>query len=345
MLRWWRPTPVLRNLDRALAARYDMTGTPLDPLKLLRPRRKPVGMSAVLLPFDSSGNVDWRGFSAHLARTAAAGLTPAVNMDTGYINFLDDDARRRVLAEARATLGGGAFVAGAFVGDRPGAALDLDAYRREIDIIQDHGGVSVVFQSYGLVALPPGRLLEAYRALGRDCPRYLAFELGPMFAGFGAIYDLETYAGLLDIPACVGAKHSSLDRMQEWRRLALRDERRPDFMVLTGNDLGIDMIMYGSDYLLGLSTFAPDLFARRDDLWAAGDPAFYELNDLLQYLGFFAFRPPTPAYKHSAAQFLKLRGWIACDEPHPAGQWRPDSDREVLRDLAERLGAWAGGAS
>ena len=67
---------------------------------------------------------------------------------------------------------------------------------------------------------------------------------------------------------CIGTKHSSLDRMLEWERLRLRDETRPDFMVLTGNDLGIDMVMYGSDYLLGLSTFAPDLFAKRDAMWA-----------------------------------------------------------------------------
>ena len=107
--------------------------------------------------------------------------------------------------------------------------------------------------------------------------------------------------------------------------------------MLTGNDLAIDMVMYGSDYLLGLSTFAPDLFARRDALWEAGDPGFYELNDLLQYLGFFAFRPPVPAYKHSAAQFLKLRGWIGSDEPHPHGLRRPESDVEVLRDIVGRI--------
>jgi hypothetical protein len=91
--------------------------------------------------------------------------------------------------------------------------------------------------------------------------------------------------------------------------------------------------MYGSDYLLGLSTFAPDLFAKRDAMWLAGDPGFYELNDLLQYLGFFAFRPPVPAYKHTAAMFLKLRGWIDCDNTHPLSPTRPESDREVLREL------------
>ncbi len=317
-----------------------MSTISVNPLSLLRPHRKPVGMSAILLPFEESGDVDWPGFRAHVARTAAAGLIPAVNMDTGYGNLLDDATRRRVLAETRSTLGSREFVAGAFVADHPGDPCNLDAYRQAIDAVQDHGGLPILFQSHGLIALPPDRLLDAYRALGRDCPRYLAFELGQAFAPFGKIYDLDTYAGLLDIAACIGAKHSSLSRVLEWQRLVLRDERRPDFLVLTGNDLAIDMIMYGSDYLLGLSTFAPDLFARRDALWAAAEPAFYELNDLLQYLGFFAFRPPVPAYKHNAAQFLKLRGWITCDNTHPKSPQRPASDRDVLRDIASRLAAF-----
>ena len=49
--------------------------------------------------------------------------------------------------------------------------------------------------------------------------------------------------------------------------------------------------MYGSDYLLGLSTFAPDLFAKRDAMWAAGDPGFYELNDLLAVPGVLRVPP------------------------------------------------------
>jgi dihydrodipicolinate synthase/N-acetylneuraminate lyase len=139
------------------------------------------------------------------------------------------------------------------------------------------------------------------------------------------------------IPQITGMKHSSLNRDLEWQRLALRDEVRPDFKIYTGNDLAIDMVMYGSDYLLGLSAFAPEAFAARDALWAAADPRFYELNDLLQYLGCFAFRPPVPAYKHSAAQFLKLRGRIQCDHPHPKAQRRPESDVEILRNISEQL--------
>ncbi|MDZ7732604.1 MAG: hypothetical protein U5R31_05335 [Acidimicrobiia bacterium] len=154
---------------------------------------------------------------------------------------------------------------------------------------------------------------------------------------FGRIHDLDTYAGLMDIPACLGAKHSSLDRMLEWQRLRLRDGRRPDFHVFTGNDLAIDMVMYGSDYLLGLSAFAPDVFRRRDDAWEIGHPDFYPLNDGLQFLGDFAFRAPVPAYKHSAAQFLHLRGWLRSPEPHPSAPRRPDHDVDVLRAIADRL--------
>lgn len=309
----------------------------IDTLSMIRRHRQITGIAATLLPFTPSGEVDWDSFCAHVTRTADAGLIPAVNMDTGYINLLDDETRRAVLARTQEALSGKEFVAGAFVGDAPGDSLDLAAYRKQIDLIQSHGGIPVVFQSYGLTQQAPHDILAGYAAFGKDCPQFIAFELGTMFAPFGQIYDLETYAGLLDIPQCIGAKHSSLDRMLEWQRVALRDERRPDFKVYTGNDLGIDMVMYGSDYLLGLCTFAPDVFARRDAMWAAGDPEFHKLNDLLQYLGFFGFRNPVPAYKHSAAQFLKIRGLITHDSPHPDNPRRPATDLVILEDIARRL--------
>jgi dihydrodipicolinate synthase/N-acetylneuraminate lyase len=309
----------------------------IEPVKMIRPFRQITGMSAMLLPFTEDGAVDWDGFVAHLRRTVEAGLIPAVNMDTGYANLIDEETRTVVLQCTRSVLAGKPFVAGAYVGDAPGDLFNYNAYARQIEQIQQYGGTPILFQSFGLTGQAPADIVQAYTNLGALCDQFIAFELGQMFAPFGQIYDLETYAGLMAIPQCSGAKHSSLNHELEWQRLALRNATRPDFMVLTGNDLAIDMVMYGSDYLLGISTFAPDLFARRDAFWAAGDPAFYELNDLLQYLGFFAFRPPVPAYKHSAAQFLKLRGWLACDNPHPAAPRRPNSDRAVLRDIAEKM--------
>jgi dihydrodipicolinate synthase/N-acetylneuraminate lyase len=261
-------------------------------------------------------------------------------MDTGYVQLLDDATRLRILEVAKEH-GAGSFVAGAQVPDRPGDAWRADAYQREMQRIQERGGTPIVFPSHGLSELAEPEWVSAHAELARSCDRFLAFELGPMFVPYGRIYSLDAYRGLMEIPSCIGAKHSSLDRRPEWERLALRDRCRPDFLVLTGNDLAIDMVMYGSDYLLGLSTFAPDLFARRDAWWEAGDPRFYQLNDALQYLGCFAFREPVPAYRHSAAQFLRLRGWIESDATHPGSPERPESDRAVLAEIARSLGALA----
>jgi 4-hydroxy-tetrahydrodipicolinate synthase len=177
-----------------------------------------------------------------------------------------------------------------------------------------------------------------YQAVCRGFPQVLAFELGQMFAPNGEIFDEETVRRLMDIPEIKGMKHSSLDRGIELQRLALRDERRPDFRIYTGNDLGINMIEYGSDYLLGLATFAPEKFAERDRLWEANDAKYYALSDALQYLGNVAFREPVPAYKHSAAVFLHLTGRIPTDRTHLKSPMRPAWENEILRDCARRLG-------
>ena len=309
------------------------------PTPPIQPGRKPLGMSAVLLPFHADGSIDWQGFEAHVARTVEAGLVPAVNMDTGYAPLLDDTTRIEALKRTQAACNGSRYVAGAGVFDKPGDAFNPGGYQAAIQEIQQHAGEPVVFQSFGLTSLPDADIPQGYAELSKDADSFIAFELGQMFAPFGKIYTLDVYKDLMQLPNCIGAKHSSLSRQLEWDRLALRDQTRKDFHVFTGNDLAIDMIMYGSDYLLGLSTFAPDLFAKRDALWEQGDNAFYEVNDLLQYLGFFAFRAPVPAYKHNAAMFLKLRGWIGCDDTHPQSTKRPEADREVLAEIAPRIEA------
>ncbi len=301
----------------------------------LRPRREIAGMSAVLLPFTATGDIDWAGFEAHVTRTADVGLVPAVNMDTGYVHSIDAATRLKILNATHALVDD--FVAGAFVADSPGDRLDEPAYQRAVDEIASRGGTPVLFPSHGLNALEGPDWVAAQARMAGDWDSYLGFELGPMFVPHGRIYDLSAYRMLLDIPQCVGAKHSSLSRELEWQRLELRDSVRPGFRVLTGNDLAIDMVMYGSDYLLGLSTCAPDAFALRDRYWADGDDRFYELNDLLQYLGQLIFRPPVPAYRHNAAQLMRLRGWIECDHAPLLDTLRPDGDVEILRNIAERI--------
>jgi dihydrodipicolinate synthase/N-acetylneuraminate lyase len=302
----------------------------------VRPGRPITGMSAVLLPYTPAGEIDWAATEAHVARTRAAGLTPAVNMDTGYVQLLGERDKHRVL-DLTAAATGGDFVAGAYVSDEPGAAFDLTGYVRACDAISERGGTPVVFPSHGLNALDDGGWVDALGRIGERVDRFIGFELGAMFVPYGRIPSLDAYEGLMGVSSCVGAKHSSLSRELEWDRLDLRDRVRPEFAVFTGNDLAIDMVMYGSDYLLGLSTFAPEAFAARDRLWASGDPGFHELNDLLQYLGHFAFRPPVPGYRHDAAIAFELRGWARCDGTPPESPRRPDADRAVLADILDRL--------
>lgn len=303
-------------------------------MKLL-PSRRIDGNSAILLPFREDGSPDLDSFTAHIERAYAAGLTPAVNMDTGYVNLLTDDERENLLQITQTVATGRPFIAGAFIEGQAG--LPAENYARETESIQRHAGTPILFQCSALRAMQSDEIVNLHRRVASACDRLLAFELGKMFAPFGQIYDIETVQGIMEIPQIKGMKHSSLKRGLEWDRLALRDRIRPDFKLYTGNDLAIDMVMYGSDYLLGLSTFAPDYFAIRDEYWRTADPRFYELNDVLQYLGQLAFRPPVSAYKHSAAQFLKLRGWISSDAPHPKAQRRPETDIPILQSVLDQL--------
>lgn len=296
------------------------------------------GVSATLLPYTADGTIDLAAFAAHVARTHAAGLAVAVNMDTGFGDLLTPDERAAVLDATRGALGAGvAFYAGAF---SDGGDL-VAGYHRSMAAIEARGATPVVVQHRAMHGLAPAELAALYARIADGAATALAFELGPMFAPHGAIWDDETFERLLAIERLAGAKHSSLDRGIELRRLAARDRHRPAFRVYTGNDLAIDMVAYGSDYLLGLSTFAPDAFGRRDHALAAGDVAFLALNDALQHLGNVGFRAPVPAYKHAAAIFLQLTGALAADSIHPRAPRRPAADRVLLLDCALRLGVVA----
>src|SRR4029077_20568875 len=102
-------------------------------------RRKVQGIAAALLPFESDGRVAVEAFQRHPAATQRAGLMNAVNMDTGYVNYLSGAEKQEVLRWTREALGAGVpFVAGAYIENQSGdgtgdAAGDVVAlYRREM---------------------------------------------------------------------------------------------------------------------------------------------------------------------------------------------------------------------
>lgn len=299
--------------------------------------RKVTGLAAILLPFEEDGGIARSAFEAAVERTVEAGLECAVNMDTGYANYLSREERAAVLDWTRGVVGaGGDFVAGVFVEGLEGDLPDL--YRRGMDEVVERGGTPILFQTTRFHGWEAQRIVELYAQVCAGYEAVYGFELGRMFAPNGMIFSDATVRGLMGIPQLKGMKHSSLDRGVELERLALRDTLRPDFKIFTGNDLGIDMIEYGADYLLGLAAFCPEKFAERDGYWESGDERYFALSDALQYLGNVAFRGPVPAYKHSCAVFQHLLGRIPSARAHRLCPQRPEWESGILRDCALRLG-------
>ena len=88
-----------------------------------------------------------------------------------------------------------------------------EKYKQQIEAIQQHAGTPVIFQSFGLTQQSNEELIASYAELATETDKFIAFELGTVFAPFGSIYTLDAYEQLMLIPQCMGAKHSSLDRV------------------------------------------------------------------------------------------------------------------------------------
>src|SRR5882762_6806933 len=103
-----------------------------------RLRRKVQGIAAALLPYQPDGRVAVEAFQRHLIATHRAGLMNAVNMDTGYVNYLTGAEKEDVLRWTQEALAKDMpFVAGAYIEDRHGDIVTL--YRQQMDSIVSFG--------------------------------------------------------------------------------------------------------------------------------------------------------------------------------------------------------------
>src|ERR1700745_977078 len=110
-------------------------------------RKKPLrtvrGIAAALLPFERDGSIAVEAFQRHLVATQRAGLMNAVNMDTGYVNYLSEAQKLDVLRWTREALGPDvSFVAGAYVENLDGEIVAL--YRAQMDAIAGLGGIPIL---------------------------------------------------------------------------------------------------------------------------------------------------------------------------------------------------------
>src|ERR1041385_488185 len=164
----------------------------------IQPRRQVNGIAAALLPFNQNGSIAVEAFQTHLRATHAAGLGNAVNMDTGYINYLSEAEQSEILNWTREALGPTVgFVAGVYIEGLDGDVVSL--YRRKIDRGMDHGGTPIIFQTARLHGKESRDKVACYRAICQGYPAVLGFELGQVFAPNGEIFDDATLSGLMEI--------------------------------------------------------------------------------------------------------------------------------------------------
>src|SRR5690242_19005669 len=109
-------------------------------------RRKVRGIAAALLPYESEGKIAVDAFKQHLVATHRGGLMNAVNMDTGYVNYLSGAGKQDVLRWTVEALGTSVpFVAGAYIENQTGDVSAL--YRQQMHINVSAGGIPILFQT------------------------------------------------------------------------------------------------------------------------------------------------------------------------------------------------------
>jgi hypothetical protein len=306
-------------------------------LRHLTPSRRIDGSAALPIWLGPAGKLDLDGLTRRLQATFAAGLTPAVNLFAGSVERLGHEQRSDVLATAAGVARGRRFIAG--TSPTEDAAPLAVRYGRAIDTVVRQGGTPLLLPVGELTALDGDGLAHLWRQATAGHRGVLIIEMAAAFGAPAPLYDAAVIPRLLDVASLGGLVHASLDRGAEWARVEARDSARPDFRIYSGHERAPDMVSYGSDYLLATAGCAPEAFAARDRAWRAGQPAGYELNDVLQALGTLLYRAPIGGARHGAVQWLQARGVVDLASPVAGIDRRPDSDVALHRDLAERLAA------
>jgi hypothetical protein len=304
-------------------------------LRHLTPSRTIDGCAAMPVWLGPSGRLDLAGFAARLQAVFAAGLTPAVNLFAGSVERLGADQRTDILATAAGVARGRRFFAGTLPTDD--AAPLAVRYGRAIDAAVRQGGTPLLLPIPELGTLDGDGLAHLWRQATAGHRGVLLIEMADAFGAPAPLHAAGVITRLLDIASLGGLVHASLDRGAEWARVEARDAARPDFRIYSGNERALDMVGYGSDYLLATAGCAPEAFAARDRAWRAGAPIGFEVNDALQALATLLYRTPLGGARHGALQWLQVRGEIAQARPVLGVERRPDSDLALLGEIADRL--------
>src|SRR5580704_2343492 len=162
-------------MTRLVETRQENPGMTIKTIQERRKLNREVqGIAAALLPYETNGQVAVDAFQRHLTATHRAGLMNAVNMDTGYVNYLSDTEKLEVLGWTQEALGEGVpFVAGAYIEGRDDEVVAL--YRQQMDAIVKKGGIPILFQTTRLHGRSSREKVAAYRAACHGYAHVLGF--------------------------------------------------------------------------------------------------------------------------------------------------------------------------
>ena len=304
-------------------------------LRHLTPSRTIDGAAALPVWLGPSGRLDLAGLAGRLEATFTAGLTPAVNLFAGAVDCLSEDDRIDVLTTAAGVARGRRFIAGTL--PTTDAAPLAIRYGRAVDAVVRQGGTPLLLPIAELGALDGDALAHLWRQSTAGHRGVLLVEMAPAFGLSPTPYAPEVITRLIDVASLGGLVHASLDREAEWARVQARDIARPEFRIYSGHERALDMVSYGSDYLLGTASCAPEAFAARDRAWREGEARGFDLTDVLQHLGSLIYRMPLNGARHAAVQWLEARGTIRGARPVAGVTARPESDLALYREIGDRL--------
>jgi hypothetical protein len=304
-------------------------------LRHLTPGRTIDGVAALPVWLGVSRRLDLAGLAGRIEATFAAGLTPAVNLYAGAVDVLGADDRIDVLTTAAGVARGRRFIAGTW--PTADAAPLAVRYGRAVDAIVRQGGTPMLLPIRELATLDGDALAHLWRQATAGHRGVLVVEMAAEFGMAADPYPADVITRLIDIPSLGGLVHATFDRAAQWARVEARDIARPEFRIYSGHERGLDMVTYGSDYLLAGAGCAPEAFAARDRAWRAGESLAFDLNDVLQAVGSLLYRAPIDGARHAALQWLHARRVLGAPAPVPGLPLRPDSDLPLYRELAARL--------
>jgi 4-hydroxy-tetrahydrodipicolinate synthase len=292
---------------------------------------------ATVLPFDMSGEVDWRSYGRVLDYCAVPDITTAVfvNGHAGEAATLDDATRLKVLRETRAAVGGKPIMSGVI-------AMSTAEAVRQAKLAEDAGADCVV--AFPLPQLQAGGNITSDAALAyigalADAVRAPISIFQQPVAG-GAGYSAETLRALAGMPQIAAIKEGG-DNItlyeDNWHGLKAIN---PSLSILPSNyDWFLPQLAIGADGILsGLASLLPhDLHA----LWRAAErrdlDAMRAANNRIRPIVRCVYGVPPRMDMHTRIKVgLEHLGIIDCARPRAPLQPARDGIRRMMEEVISR---------